>query len=125
MKYKSELQLQAIIWQWFYNSFPEFRLPKVGNNPRCLLIHNLLNAKSHIEAAKLSGAGLTKGFPDLTLFVPSKGFHGLHIELKLQGQKPRKEQIEVLEALKAQNYQTCVCDNHEDAQKIIKEYLAL
>lgn len=130
MEYKSELHLQQIIWLWFYNTYPEYRLPSVGKIPRCLLIHNLLNPRSKVEGAKLVSCGLTKGFPDLTLFVAKKGYHALHIELKkpplhkgLASVKPRKEQLEVLGALEIQGYKCVVCDTHEDAQRVIIDYL--
>lgn len=123
MEYKSELHLQSIIWQEFYNTYKEFRLPPVGNKPRCLLIHNLLNARSSVEGAKLQGCGLTKGFPDLTLFVARKGYHGLHIELKLKNEKPKKEQREVMAALEGQNYKVAWSNCHEEVREIIKDYL--
>lgn len=124
MEYQSELQIQSLVWRWFYKTYPEYRLPMVGRSPRCLLVHNLLNPKSRIEGAKLVGCGLTKGFPDLSLFVAKGGYHGLHIELKLPKQKARKEQIEVLEMLKIQGYQCVVCDSHDKAIAVIKKYLS-
>lgn len=122
-QYKSELHLQSIIWQWFYNKYPEHRLPLRGKNPRCLLVHNLLNAKSVVEGAKLASCGLTKGFPDMSLHLPRKGFHGLHMELKLPGMKPKPEQLDVLHALEENGYYVCWVDNHLDAQQEIENYL--
>ncbi len=123
--YKSELELQQKVWLWFYENYPQHRLPMVGNKPRCLLVHNLLNAKSIVEAAKLQSCGLTKGFPDLTLYVPKYPFCGLVMELKLPGEKPRKEQIEVLDALSINKYYVCVCDTFFEAKKQIEDYLSL
>ena len=123
MEYKSELHLQSIIWREFYDTYREFRLPPVGNTPRCLLIHNLLNAKSRIEASRLIGCGLTTGFPDLTLYVPRKGYHALIIELKLENEKPEKRQKEVMKALEAQGYKVVWSNCHEEVREIIKEYL--
>lgn len=118
----SEIKIQAELYQWFYNKYPEFRILGL-KTPRCLLIHNFLNPRSSIEGVMLQGAGLTKGFPDLTLFVPSGGYAGLHIELKIKGEKARKEQIEVHEALIKQGYAVVTVDNLEDGQNAIIKYL--
>ena len=122
-EYKSELHLQSVIWHWFYNEYPEYRIPPVNKKPRSLLVHNLLNARSVIEGAKLQSCGLTKGFPDLTLHVPSNGYHGLHMELKIGKEKPREEQLQVMVALEEMGYFVCWCNNEEDAKEIFKEYL--
>lgn len=124
MEYKSELQLQSDIWKWFYNKYPEYRIEKVGKQPRCLLVHNLLNAKSVVEASKLSSAGLTKGLPDLTLYVPRNGYNGLFMEIKLEdGGRPRKDQDTCMKSLSNQGYY-CGCVNSlEDAKDMIKCYL--
>ena len=125
-EYKSELKLQSNIYIWFYNNFPEYRIEsksKSVKQPRCLLVHNLLNAKSKIEAAKLAGCGLTKGLPDLFLAIPSKGFHGLYIELKIGKEKPKDYQLEVMSKLESQGYCAQWTNNEEEAKKIITEYL--
>lgn len=123
-QYKSELQLQAICYQWFYNNYPQYRIKSQKVKvPRCLLVHNLLNAKSHVEAAKLNGAGLTKGLPDLVLYVPSQGYPALFIELKLPGEKPRPEQLEIFEALRAVGYKVAWVDTFEKFKNLIYEYL--
>jgi len=122
MTYKSELQIQQMVWTWFYNQYPQYRLPAVGSNPRCLLVHNYNNPRSMVAGSKLVSCGLTKGFPDLTLNVPSNGYHALHIELKMPGEKPSKEQIEVHEGLRVQGYAVEVCDDHEKAIECILNY---
>ena len=121
---KSELQLQALLFRWFYNSYPEFRiLSKTVKNPRSLLIHNLLNPKNKIDGAKLVSAGLCKGFPDMTLHVPRGEYNALHIELKMPGNKPKPEQIEVHEALRKQGSKVVWLDDLEEGKKAIREYL--
>lgn len=123
--YKSELEIQQKVYTWFYGKYKEYRIPPVKNKPRCLLVHNFLNPRSVVEGAKLQGAGLTKGFPDLSLLIPKGKYHGLHMELKMPGERPRMEQIQVLHALEEQGYKVCICDNHESAIKEIEEYLLL
>lgn len=88
-------------------------------------MHNLLNPKNAIDGAKLSAAGLCKGFPDLTLHVARGGFHSLHIELKQPGKKPKPEQLEVHEALRSQGSRVVWLDNLEEGKKEIQNYLEL
>ena len=122
--WKSELQFQAALYQWFYNKFPEFRIISKGvKTPRCLMIHNLMNPKNKVDGAKLAAAGLCKGFPDLSLYVPNTQYHGMVIELKLPGEKPRPEQIDVLNALSNQGFKTLWTDDIETAKKEILNYL--
>ena len=124
--YKSELDLQAKVWRWFYSEFPEYRVnSKDLKQPRCLLIHNLLNAKSVVEGAKLAGCGLTKGVPDLTLLVPKNGYGALFIELKIGNNKPEKHQKEYMERLETMGYKCCWVNNLDDAITHIKNYLGI
>lgn len=123
---KSELKLQQEIYIWFYNAYPEYRIPNPSGGlkqPRCLLFHNLLNAKSKVEGAKLAGCGLTKGVPDLFLAVPKGGFSGLYLELKIGKEKPKKYQEEVSFKLIEVGYSSNWTNNFEDAKKIIQNYL--
>lgn len=128
IEYKSELQLQSKIYTWFYNKYPEFRVGSSGKKikqPRCLLVHNFLNPRSVQEGAKLAGCGLTKGLPDLTLFVPAGMYHGLHIELKIGKEKPKDYQIDLMNALREQGYYVTWTNNEEEAKQIISDYLYL
>jgi hypothetical protein len=98
----------------------------IGKNKkliRCLLIHNLLNPKSKVEAAKLKGSGLTKGLPDMTLLIPKGKYHGMFIELKIGNNKPTIEQLEMFEALRIQGYYVTWVSTLEKARKEITDYL--
>ena len=77
------------------------------------------------EGKKLKAEGLKRGVPDLFLPVARQGYHGLFIEMKRPGEKPRPEQVEWLEALQAQGYMATVCDGFEDAMQAISEYLGI
>ena len=124
--WKSELQLQSKLFQWFYNNYPEYRIKsKKIKTPRCLLIHNYLNPKNKIDGSKLIGAGLCKGFPDLTLYVSKGQYFGLIIELKLPREKPKPEQLETMDALRLQGYKVVWHDNLEDSKNEIINYLLI
>ena len=124
--WRSELEMQSKLFIWFYNEFPQFRiLSKNVKTPRCLLVHNYLNPKNKIDGAKLNAAGLCKGFPDLTLYVPRGQYFGLIIELKLPGEKPRAEQHDVMNVLIGQGYKVIWRDSLEESKKEIINYLNL
>lgn len=124
--WKSEQQLQSKLFIWFYNEFPQFRiLSKSVKTPRSLLIHNYLNPKNKIDGAKLAASGLCKGFPDMTLHVSRRPYGALMIELKLPGEKPKSEQLEVHKALRAQGFHVVWCDSLAESKKEILKYLQL
>lgn len=120
----NELQLQSKIWRWFYDTYAEYRLPPAGKQPRCLLVHNYNNPRSVVSGSQLASAGLSKGFPDLTLYIPNLMFTGLIMELKVEGQKPKKEQWDYLDKLEDLGYYTCWCDTFEKAKSEIENYLS-
>lgn len=123
-EYKSELQLQSLIYRWFHKSFPQYRIPSKNKKLiRCLLIHNFGNPRSLQQGSVLKGCGLTAGIPDLTLLVPKNGYSGLFMELKIGNEKPRPEQVEMMKALENQGYKCTWCNNLETAREIILDYL--
>lgn len=85
-------------------------------------------ARSKSVAGKLKASGVKRGVPDLSLPVPSRGYHGLYIELKssqaLSGdQKPRPEQIAWLGHLEHAGYRACCAVGWEQARDVILDYL--
>lgn len=75
-------------------------------------------------AAKLKAEGVKPGVPDICLPWPSKGFHGLFIEMKrLVGGRLSDEQKAWSERLLAAGYQVKVCKGFEEAKQAIEEYL--
>ena len=88
-------------------------------------MHNYLNPKNAIDGAKLAAAGLCKGWPDLTLHVARGGFNALHIELKKPGNKPKAEQIEVHEVIRAHGGNVIWSDDLEGCKRNIIAYLTL
>lgn len=121
----SEAKMQSELWQWFYNSYPQYRFEpsEYTKKPRTLLVHNYNNPRNKIQGAMLAGIGLVAGFPDLTLYVPSNGFPGMMLELKKTGEVPRPEQMEVLDKLRAMGYYATWSNDLEECKKLIKNYL--
>ena len=78
-----------------------------------------------IGGALLRRMGMQPGFPDVFIAVPRGPFHGLMIELKIAGNKTTPAQIDMLEQLALQKYDTAVCYGWEDAASRIEAYMAL
>lgn len=91
-------------------------------------LHHSPNGGSRnvIEARNLKLMGVLKGFPDLFLFIPKGGWHGLFIELKQKNAKQSNvsdNQAQMLERLTSQGYCCKVCFGANEAIDTIKDYL--
>ena len=91
------------------------------------------------EGQKLKAMGTKAGFPDLFVFKPMNGFHGLFVELKkpkkgkyleliINNEKPKGSQAEdsqvsMISNLNKQGYIAVVAYGHDPAVSIIKDYL--
>jgi len=111
---KSEARIQQDLYIWFWNNYPQYRK---------LFHHIYSNPPNGIQGAQLRSMGLIKGYPDMCLNVAKNGFHGLYLELKRPGEKPRPEQLEIMELLRVQGYFVAWSDNIEEMKKIIIEYV--
>ena len=110
---------QAALFQWaetVSGMYPElthmFHVPNGGKRDR-------------ITAAKLKAEGVKPGVPDIMLPVPRGKYHGLWIELKVDGGKPSKEQTEWLEYLNSVGYCALLCYGWQTARIEIEQYLKL
>lgn len=74
-------------------------------------------------AAKLQAEGVLAGTPDLFLPIPSGREHGLWIEMKRFGERPRPEQVRRLAELRANGYRAAVAVGWREAVSIITDYL--
>ena len=66
--------------------------------------------------------GLKAGVPDIMVAVPSSGYHGLFIELKVKGGRVSASQKGWLERLNEQGYKAVVCYGGEEALEVTEEY---
>lgn len=67
--------------------------------------------------------GLSAGFPDVFVFVPSGHYHGLAMEFKVFGKEPRQNQKEWLQRLADQHYFACVVHSTDLAINTLENYL--
>ena len=77
-----ESRIQTACVKWFRLQYPHFALNlfAVPNGGQ----------RGKFEARIMKGEGVTAGVADLLLLLPSKGYHGLCIEMKTVGSVTRK-----------------------------------
>ena len=95
--------------------------------PELVLLYHVANGgkRGKREAAKLKRMGVKTGVPDLHLPVARGGFHGLYVEMKrLDGGRVSTEQKAWLAALHAAGHCVAVCEGHEQAIAVLRDYLA-
>lgn len=110
---EDDLQMNCV--RWFDLRFPQ----------RAIRLHHSPNGgrRDAREAARFKKMGVRPGFPDLELNIPSRGWHGLYIELKTKNGRLSEYQKEYLAALKNDDYRCEVCRSLEDFQSVIYDYL--
>jgi len=82
-------------------------------------------AQRAMQMARLKKEGLTVGWPDYQLLVPRGKYHGLMLEIKSHGKKPKPEQLAILAALSAQGYMAEWAAGFEDSWAIVENYMQL
>lgn len=95
--------------------------------PELKLMYHVPNggSRNKAEAAKLKRQGVKKGVPDICLPAARGKFHGLYVELKTDGGKASKEQVEYIKALNRTGYAAEIAHGFEQAVEIITRYLEL
>jgi hypothetical protein len=75
-------------------------------------------------AGKLKAEGVSAGFPDLICAFPSRGFHGLFIEMKVKkGGRVSPAQKEWIDRLLNAGYLAVVCKGFLEARDMLIWYL--
>lgn len=112
-----EEQEQIATVEWF-----EAQFPKLAES----LHHSPNGGKRHISVAKkLKKMGARRGFPDLVLYhwCELENTPGIAIEMKLPGEKLRKDQAKWLKRLALCRFETCVCYSAKDAFAALENYV--
>lgn len=107
--------MQIRVYQWFKYQYPEFEY--LCNHPPNG------GGRDIREAALFKKMGTQAGMPDLMFCIARGGYHGMHVELKLPGEKLNQNQRKVIKALRSQDYYCIVCYSDSDAMDAIKDYL--
>ncbi len=105
---------QVTLVAWYRRTYKNELLAAIPNG-----------GKRHIKTAlAMKREGVSKGFPDLFLPVPSRQYHGLFIEMKRKkGGTVSKEQKAWIEYLNSAGYQAVVCKGFLEAKEVIECYL--
>ena len=82
-------------------------------------------ARSAVTGARLKALGVRRGFPDLTLWLPRGGFHGLAVELKAGRNKMTPEQADWLAHMNSAGWMAVCCVGLDAARDTFASYLAL
>jgi hypothetical protein len=83
-------------------------------------------SRNLMEAMKMKRMGVSPGFPDIEVPLPSGPYHGFYVEMKRQkGGKVSEEQREWLEYLKDKGYFAEVAYGFEQAKEMWNYYISL
>ena len=115
---RTEHQEAVRLRSWILKTRPNLDdyFAHIGNERKC----------SVVQGAKLKAVGVKRGFPDFMLLLPSRGYHGLFIELKRSERKQSKlspEQLSWLIRLNNKGYLADVCYGADEAISLIERYL--
>lgn len=114
----NEGRIQAECFQWFHNSFPQYR---------GLLFH-VPNENDRADSNPIQGAirkslGVWPGVADFICLIPRGGHGALLIEMKDEHGAQKPAQRVWQSAVEAQGYRYEICRSLEQFQTIINEYL--
>ena len=111
----SEDQIQIALLEWLRLAHPA-AWPWTHHSPNG-------GARSAVTGARLKNLGVRRGFPDLTLWLPRGGFHGLAVELKAGKGKPTPEQLAWLDHMASIGWMAAVCTGFDAARETLDAYL--
>lgn len=115
MSLQSEQIFQINLINWFTHTYPQFEED----------IHHFANERQcHVQQGRvLKRMGVKRGVSDIFIAVPSSNKSGLWLELKVNQNKPSKEQVEFLERKTQRGYAAFCAWDLEQAISIINNYL--
>lgn len=114
-KRESEEDIQIALVRWFDLQYPD-AAPWLYHSPAG-------GVRNKVTAWRLKNLGVRRGFPDLTLWLPRGGFHGLAVELKAAKGKPTPEQIQWLDHMARTGWMAVVCTGFDAARETFDNYL--
>ena len=110
-----ESRIQQACVKWFRLQYPRFKLNlfAVPNG----------GLRGKFEAAIMKMEGVTAGVADLLFLFPSKGYHGLCIEMKTAKGKQQATQKEWQKTIEQCGYKYVICRSFDDFKTEISAYL--
>lgn len=82
-------------------------------------------ARHIVVAKRMKAEGVKRGVPDLFLAIPRKPFHGLFLEMKVDGNKTSAQQDDWILRLRAAGYRVEVCYGRGPAIEHLIDYLQI
>ncbi len=79
--------------------------------------------RDKVTAGKMKAEGVRSGVSDIFLPMPKQLLCGLFIEMKVAPNKPTKEQIEFMDAMRERGYMCSVCYSWQEARDVLVSYL--
>lgn len=110
-----ESRIQQACVKWFRLQYPHlwqllFAVPNGGK-------------RDGLQGVILQREGVVAGVSDLILLVPSKGYHGLCIEMKTQTGTHRQRQVEWQHEVERVGYRYVLCRSIESFIAQVNDYL--
>jgi hypothetical protein len=113
IKYGSEAAVQKAVIDYLRYQYPDALYCATAGGMKA----------SYKQAARMKLTGYVKGVPDLQIFEPRGGFHGLMIEIKKDKTSyPTTEQKEWIKKLNERGYSAHVCKGVDEAIGVINSY---
>lgn len=114
MKHEED-NLQSVCVRWFGLQYPAY----------AMMLAHIPNggARNPVEGAKFKRMGVRAGMPDLVLFVPASGAHGLAVELKARGGRLSAAQKSYAEAFPRFGWRHAVCRSLEEFVEVVTKYM--
>ena len=110
-----ESKMQIACVRWFRLQFPQLA--------KCLISIPNGGQRGKYEAAIMKAEGIVAGASDLFLFVPSKRYHGLAIEMKTAKGRQSPSQKEWQQVIQTRGYHYIVVRSFEQFVREITAYL--
>ena len=108
---KSEDKIQSEIFQWFWNSFPDYLIHAVPNGGH----------RNVVEALKLKSTGTVPGVADLIIHFPNGRCVMVEVKNEKNTQSPAQKKIEA--KIKAMGGNYILVRGLEDFKEQIKAFL--
>lgn len=111
VKVVTEYEMQKEFVKWIRVNHPTVLFCATVGGKSCHLIENV----------KARATGYNKGVPDIIVYEPRNGYHGLAMELKTKTGTLQDAQREWIDKLQQRRYKVCVPRSVEECQS---EFLA-
>ena len=122
MQKEHDIQVRCIQWwqQFIYRIDFKQRFPGIA--PLLIAIPNG-GRRDARTGAMLKAEGVVPGAADLQLIIPSRGWHGLFIEMKTEKGRQSEYQKMFQENVEFWGYRYEVCHGFDEFRAVIEDYL--